>query len=134
MPDRFIGDDFTRLLLGGRAHRRSLGSPGFPVKSCGFGQLHVVLFKENHISGRCESGGVGNPGTLGMTTRRESLRGEDCCQGPGRPFVRNQKKSQALRMTALWGLKYIWLDTQKHEKIEKVTGSQAVSAAPAASF
>jgi hypothetical protein len=35
----------------GRAHRRSLGSPGFPVKSCGFGQLHVVLFKENHIRG-----------------------------------------------------------------------------------
>jgi hypothetical protein len=34
------------------AHRRSLGSPGFPVESCGFGQLHVVLFRENHISGR----------------------------------------------------------------------------------
>jgi hypothetical protein len=34
------------------AHRRSLGFPGFPVESCGFGQLHVVLFRENHISGR----------------------------------------------------------------------------------
>jgi hypothetical protein len=31
---------------------RSLGFPGFPVESCGFGQLHVVLFRENHISGR----------------------------------------------------------------------------------
>jgi hypothetical protein len=26
--------------------------PRFPVESCRFGQLHVVLFKENHISGR----------------------------------------------------------------------------------
>jgi hypothetical protein len=33
------------------AHRRSLGFPGFPVESCGFGQQHVVLFRENHISG-----------------------------------------------------------------------------------
>jgi hypothetical protein len=46
---------------------RSLGSPGFPVESWGFGQLHVVLFKENHISGTGESCEVGNPGTLGMT-------------------------------------------------------------------
>ena len=29
-----------------------LGFPGFPVECCGFGQLHVVLFRENHISGR----------------------------------------------------------------------------------
>ena len=28
---------------------QSLGFPGFPVESCGFG-MHVVLFKENHIS------------------------------------------------------------------------------------
>jgi hypothetical protein len=34
------------------AHRRSLGFPGFPVKSCGFGRLRVVLFEENHIRGR----------------------------------------------------------------------------------
>ena len=33
-------------------NRRSLGFPGFPVESCGFGQLRVVLFRENHISGR----------------------------------------------------------------------------------
>ena len=39
-----------------------------------------------------ESGEVGNPGTLGMTTRREPLRGEDRCQGPGRPFARKSKK------------------------------------------
>jgi hypothetical protein len=30
----------------------SLGFHGFPVESCRFGQLHVVLFRENHISGR----------------------------------------------------------------------------------
>jgi len=46
---------------------RSLGCPGFPVESWGSGQLHVVLFRENHISGRRWSGEVGNPGTLGMT-------------------------------------------------------------------
>jgi hypothetical protein len=27
-------------------------SPEFPVESCDFGQLHVVLFEENHIRGR----------------------------------------------------------------------------------
>jgi hypothetical protein len=55
---------------------RSLGFPGFPVESYGFGQLHVVLFRENHISGAVisgavESGEVGNPGTLGMTKERK---------------------------------------------------------------
>jgi hypothetical protein len=44
--------------------------PGFPVESGVFDQLHVVLFKENHISGRGERGEVGNLGTLGMTNRR----------------------------------------------------------------
>jgi hypothetical protein len=34
------------------AHRRSLGSPGFPVESCDFDQLRVVLLRENHIHGR----------------------------------------------------------------------------------
>jgi hypothetical protein len=34
------------------AYRRSLGSPGFPVENCRFGEMHVVLFKENHIRGR----------------------------------------------------------------------------------
>jgi hypothetical protein len=52
---------------------RSLGFPGFPVEGCGFEQLHVVLFEENHISGTGESCEVGNPGTLGMTERRGSL-------------------------------------------------------------
>jgi hypothetical protein len=46
---------------------RSLGFPGFPADSCGFGQLHVVLFRENHISGAGESCEVGNPAALGMT-------------------------------------------------------------------
>jgi hypothetical protein len=58
------------------AHRRSLAFPGFPVESCDFGQLHVVLFKENHISDRGERGEVGNPGTLGMTKRRGLLQGK----------------------------------------------------------
>jgi hypothetical protein len=49
---------------------RSLGSPGFPVESGGSGQLHVVLFRENHIGGAGESREVGNPGTLGMTEER----------------------------------------------------------------
>jgi hypothetical protein len=52
---------------------RSLGSPGFPVESCGFGQLHVVLFRENHISGTGESCEAGNPGTLGRTKGRVKL-------------------------------------------------------------
>jgi hypothetical protein len=39
---------------------------GFPVESCGFGSLHVVLFKENHTSGTGESGEAGNPGSLLM--------------------------------------------------------------------
>src|SRR5450631_2857401 len=43
-----------------------VGSPRFPVETCGFGQLHVVLFRENHISGTGKSGEVGNPGTLLM--------------------------------------------------------------------
>jgi hypothetical protein len=55
---------------------RSLGFPGFPVESCGFAQLHVVLFRENHTCGRGESGEVGNPGTLGMTKRGGRLIGE----------------------------------------------------------
>jgi hypothetical protein len=57
------------------AHRRSLGFPGFPVEVCGFEQLHVVLFEENHIRGTGESCEVGNPGTLGMTKRRGLLKG-----------------------------------------------------------
>jgi hypothetical protein len=52
------------------AHYRSLSFPGFPVETCGFGQLHVVLFKENHIRSVVEICEVGNPASLGMTTRR----------------------------------------------------------------
>ena len=52
---------------------RSLGFPGFPVEICGFDQLHVVLFRENHISGTGESGEVGNPATLGMTKERATV-------------------------------------------------------------
>jgi hypothetical protein len=52
------------------AELQTLGYPGFPVENCCFGQIHVVLFKENHISGAGESCEVGNPGTLGMTKER----------------------------------------------------------------
>ncbi len=75
------------------AHRRSLGFPGFPVESCGFGQVHVVLFKENHISGAGESDEVGNPGTLLMTKRRVGVSSRNWFEGsqvskarPGAPF------------------------------------------------
>src|SRR5580692_6669626 len=62
-----------RVSRKGPRNCRSLGSPGFPVESCGFGQLHVVLFRENHISGPGESCEVGNPGTLGMTKERATV-------------------------------------------------------------
>jgi hypothetical protein len=40
-------------------------------------------------------------------------------------FLKKLIKLQTLRMTALLeGLKYNWLVCRKHEKIEKVTGSQ----------
>ena len=51
----------------GPLKRRSLGFPGFPVDSCGFGRLHVVLFRENHSVVASESSEVGNRGPLGMT-------------------------------------------------------------------
>jgi hypothetical protein len=60
----------------------SLGFPGFPVKSCGFDQLRVVLFSENHISGAGESGEVGNSGTLGMTKGRVGFPVEIGCRDP----------------------------------------------------
>jgi hypothetical protein len=60
----------------GKGNCRSLGSPGFPVESCGFGQLHVVLFRENHIRVAGKSGDVGNPGLLGMTKERATVHGK----------------------------------------------------------
>jgi hypothetical protein len=33
----------------GPLNRRSLGYPRFPVQSCGFGRLHVVLFREKPL-------------------------------------------------------------------------------------
>ena len=50
----------------GSVELQTLGSPRFPVESCGSGQVHVVLFTENHIDGAGESCEVGNPGTLLM--------------------------------------------------------------------
>jgi hypothetical protein len=44
--------------------------PRISCRCCGFGQGHVVLLGENHISGAGESCEVGNPGTLGMTKER----------------------------------------------------------------
>ena len=109
-----VADSVTPLKNGGhrKAHRRSLGFPGFPVENCGFEQPHVVLFEENHISGTGESCEVGNPGSLGMTKRGgllngrgPFLKGQGGCWGGGTPipsttphypstatlFVRNQK-------------------------------------------
>jgi hypothetical protein len=65
----------------GPRNRRSLRSPGFPVENCSFGQVHVVLFKENHISGAGESGEVGNPGTLGMTRGGQRRLRKICIEG-----------------------------------------------------
>jgi hypothetical protein len=81
---------------------RSLGSPGFPVESCGFEQLHVVLFRENHISSAGERCEVGNPGTLGMTKGRGDASIESSYWREGvfttwvdrRLCVRTEKKPQ----------------------------------------
>jgi hypothetical protein len=62
-----------RVSSRGPRNCRSLGLPGFPVESCGFGQRHVVLFRENHIRGLGESYEAGNPGTLGMTKERATV-------------------------------------------------------------
>jgi hypothetical protein len=35
-----------QTLVSGKGNCRSLGSPGFPVESCGFGQLYVVLLRK----------------------------------------------------------------------------------------
>jgi hypothetical protein len=48
------------------AHCRSLGFPGFPVKSCGFGQLMWFSLGRTTYAVAGESGEVGNPGTLGV--------------------------------------------------------------------
>jgi hypothetical protein len=116
------------------AHRRSLGFPGFPVEGCGFEQLHVVLFEENHISGTGESCEVGNPSTLGMTKRRGLLKGKDRCQGIGHLLGGEDAFSQEHLPTIIagvpsatlgtgdgfvGGLKYSWLDMQKTRKDRK---------------
>ncbi len=44
-------------------------SPDF-LLSCGFDQVCVVLFEENHMLGRGEDAEAGNLGTLGMANRR----------------------------------------------------------------
>ena len=68
--------------------------PRLPQISCrewGFDQLHVVLFKENHIVVAGKGCEVGNPGTLprhagagGMTERGGLLKGDDRGQRTGR--------------------------------------------------
>jgi hypothetical protein len=52
----------TTMLLEG--NRRSLGSPGFPVESCGFGQLRVVLLRRTTYVVTGKNGEVENPGAL----------------------------------------------------------------------
>jgi hypothetical protein len=41
-----------------------LRSPGFPVETRGFDDLHAALFTESRTRGRCQQREVGNPGTL----------------------------------------------------------------------
>jgi hypothetical protein len=99
------------------AHRRSLGFPGFPVEGCGFEQLHVVLFEENHISGTGESCEAGNPGTLGMTKRRGLLKGRGLLS-----------RGKAIVVAA--GMPFPWTYRPLHRQqpflceSKKVTGSQ----------
>ena len=66
------------------AELRSLDFPGFPVDSCGFGQLHVVLFRENHT------------GTLGMTKARDGFPLGIGCMDP-----RSQKRDPTARRDRL---------------------------------
>ncbi len=58
-------DPSTARPTASRGRRDRSASPDFLSRVAGFGQLHVVLFRENHISGVAESCEVGNPGTLG---------------------------------------------------------------------
>ena len=39
-------------LLFNRSVKGKPGTPGFPFESCGFGQLHAVLSRENHVRSR----------------------------------------------------------------------------------
>jgi hypothetical protein len=82
-----------RVSTNGPLNCRSLGYPGFPVESCGFDRLHVVLFGENHISSGGESGEVGNPGTLGMTKERAAVHKEWL---PGRGVFHHQRWAASL--------------------------------------
>jgi hypothetical protein len=41
-----------------------LRSPGFPVETRGFADLHAALFKESRTRGRGQQREVGNPSTL----------------------------------------------------------------------
>jgi hypothetical protein len=49
MPDRFIGDGSTRLLLWGRAHRRSLGFARDDKKGEGGGRCKAVTVRNSPL-------------------------------------------------------------------------------------
>jgi hypothetical protein len=53
---------------------RSLGCPGFPVESDGFREAHAAFLDESRKRGHLWCRVVGNPGTLGMTKGRATLR------------------------------------------------------------
>jgi hypothetical protein len=70
-----------------------VGFPGIPVESSGFGQVHMVLFRENHISGAAESCRVGNPSSLLMDKEELGVSSGNWFEGsqvskarPGAPF------------------------------------------------
>jgi hypothetical protein len=44
--------NYKNLCLGWSGTADPSAPPDFPIESCGFGQLRVVLFTENHMRGR----------------------------------------------------------------------------------
>ena len=64
------GKRHPELCLAGRAHRRSLGFPGFPVGIGGVEELYASFFTESRTRGSVQCGEAENPGSLGMTNFR----------------------------------------------------------------
>jgi hypothetical protein len=61
------------------AHRRSLGFPDFLLRVAASIKYMWFSLRRTTYLVVGESGEAGNPGTLGMTKRREPLRGKSGC-------------------------------------------------------
>ena len=62
------------ISMKGPQNCRSLGCPGFPVESDGFRKAHAAFLDESRKRGHLWFRVAGNPGTLGMTKGRATLR------------------------------------------------------------